>query len=129
MKYLIYKSDARIAQINLLELLTSAREKNCNLGITGILIAHATGFVQYIEGPEIAINALFHNEVAIDSRHQNVIVVGEGSIVQNTFSDWDMGYLCLNDRNSLNQLLDQGSSFDLTLFYDFVKSALPLVEH
>lgn len=128
MKYIVYKSDASISEINLLELLESSRKNNKKVSITGILITHGEGFIQYIEGNEQNIDRLFHEKISQDPRHENISIMIQGSISERNFANWDMGYLCLNDRTALSQIIDKGNGFDLVSFYEFVDKSLPLIE-
>lgn len=128
MKYLVYQSDADINKIDLLSLLNKARKNNQSLQITGILVAHANGFIQYIEGDVDVIDELYQHKISVDQRHRNIVTICEGTMTDRVYRDWDMGYLCLSDRQSLNKVISPQSAFDVTRFHDLVQKLLPMVE-
>lgn len=72
-----------------------ARAKNAITGITGItgvLGFDGENFIQYVEGPRAAIDAL-RTALARDDRHVNFTVLSEGADVsERAFSSWQMGY-------------------------------------
>lgn len=128
MKYLVYQSEADINKIDLLTLLSKARQNNQQLQVTGILVAHANGFVQYIEGEADVIDELYQQKITQDPRHRNITTINEGVLKNRIYEDWDMGYLCLPDRHALNDLTKVKSDFDVTTFHDFVQNLLPMVD-
>lgn len=95
---LLYRSNSS-ASVNVgdfEDILVTARNKNNNLGITGLLMYSNGVFVQCIEGEEHAVNKLF-SEIYIDDRHYNVNIVGRVEISKRTFPDWKMGFVNLED--------------------------------
>lgn len=72
-------------------ILTTARKKNEQLDITGILVHTPRLFMQYIEGPTTHICQLF-NRIKLDNRHQDILLCHFSSIEQRLFPDWQMGY-------------------------------------
>lgn len=128
MKYILYKSDADIADINLLELLRVSRKNNKKVNVTGVLITHGKGFIQYIEGAEKNIDNLFHEKICQDTRHQNITIINQAPVLERHFVNWDMGYLCLKDSSELGQIIGESTGIDLPRFFDFVERSLPLVD-
>lgn len=72
-------------------ILRKAREKNKQLGVTGILLYESGSFFQIIEGPEITIHSLYE-KISQDKRHSHVTKIIVESIDQRSFSEWTMGY-------------------------------------
>jgi phosphatidylserine/phosphatidylglycerophosphate/cardiolipin synthase-like enzyme len=66
-----------------------ARVKNLELGVTGVLLFNGRNFVQFLEGPEDAVEALFA-KIKQDERHFSVTVIERKTIQARSFSDWAM---------------------------------------
>ena len=91
---LTYLSAARVpfTQEALRELLAKARAKNRRLGATGVLL-HADGsFLQVLEGPTSAVDALYAT-IARDPRHDRLVRIFRTEIEAPTFGDWSMGFV------------------------------------
>ena len=72
------------------ELGARAAEKNKRLGITGVLMAAGDLFFQVLEGPDEAVDAVFH-AIEEDSRHTTLLVLAARSDVkERLFPDWSM---------------------------------------
>ena len=90
MKQLIYRSqpfgfdDAMLAGI-----LVQARRNNRRDAITGALICRHDLYIQLIEGPEPAIDALYE-KLATDDRHSDVRLLLAGPVETRMFPEWDM---------------------------------------
>lgn len=100
MYYLIYGSYAAIDFIDerLMELLEHAREKNKQLGVTGMLYYFSGQFIQLIEGEQNTIMQLA-STIATDSRHKYFKVMKEGAIDKRFFKEWSMGFKAINPGN------------------------------
>ena len=91
--YFMYLSSAtaRLIDPQLDDMLRTALRNNAEHGITGIL-AHVEGsFIQYIEGPQAALDQLERNLNA-DRRHKNLFVSERGEIPTRAFPDWSMAF-------------------------------------
>lgn len=90
MKQLIYLSqpfgfdDAMLSGI-----LVQARRNNARDDITGALICRRDIYLQLVEGPADAIDALFAR-IAEDDRHQDVARLWDGEVAERMFPDWEM---------------------------------------
>lgn len=88
MHVLLYRSRARTALLaaDLNQIIETARRRNRQLGVTGLLLhgrmeaipGIAGEFVQWIEGPEASVDELFA-DIAQDSRHTDVEVLARGT--------------------------------------------------
>jgi hypothetical protein len=90
-------SDDDIAAI-----LTTSRANNSRDGLTGALLYHGGRFVQILEGPESQVRTKFAT-ISSDTRHRNVQVMRERSILDRQFPQWTMGFRELGD-DSVKQL-------------------------
>ncbi len=73
-------------------LLVQARLHNSSHSITGLLIYHGGVFIQWIEGLESDVQALW-SRIQKDVRHQSIVQIEYGPISQRFFPDWSMGHL------------------------------------
>lgn len=64
---------------------------NKKYGITGLLIFHSGTVIQYIEGDDDIIDALYLN-IQKDLRHYNVITIFEEKLDYRLFNDWGMKF-------------------------------------
>lgn len=89
----IYISSAVISfTINELEeMLFTCRKHNEKNKITGILLYVDGDFIQVIEGGKKEVVKLYDN-IKKDPRHKSIITLFEGSIKENQFPDWRMGF-------------------------------------
>ncbi len=90
---IIYASAAtrRIEEDELLAMLKLAREKNKQLGITGMLLHCDGSFIQALEGPKNQVMNLL-GVIRQDSRHNRMAVLFQGPIKNRSFSQWSMGF-------------------------------------
>jgi hypothetical protein len=90
---LAYISAARVpfTPKELRELLEKARTNNRRVGATGVLL-HAEGsFLQVLEGPRAAVDALYAT-IGRDPRHDRILRVFRAEIAEPSFGDWSMGF-------------------------------------
>jgi hypothetical protein len=90
---LIYLSAATVpfSALELRELLTKSRENNSKLHITGMLLFKDGNFLQALEGEEKKVLALYE-KIALDRRHQSLVVLWQGPCSERVFPDWSMGF-------------------------------------
>ncbi|MFT6286414.1 MAG: hypothetical protein ACJAYC_002913 [Halieaceae bacterium] len=70
--------------------ITSVSEKsNLGCGVTGVLLASRTHFLQAIEGNFEDVNAVFRR-IARDQRHEELSIIGFGVIDARLFGGWGM---------------------------------------
>jgi hypothetical protein len=101
--YLMYVSYAAktLSDKDLEKLLTSSREKNESLDITGMLLYIDGKFIQVLEGEKDAINELYSTIVA-DPRHKKVNKIIEGKTVTRNFPEWNMGFKSISGKDYHN---------------------------
>lgn len=71
------------------EILEVSLSRNKVLRVTGALVYTELHFVQVLEGPPLALDALMHS-IRNDVRHRDVTVVTEQKITTRMFADWTM---------------------------------------
>lgn len=92
---LIYTSHAQ-PPLDTAGLLRQAQKNNPALGITGGLAVLDGVFLQYLEGGEEAVEALFAR-ILTDPRHCDVKVLERRAVSRRMFSDWSMAMLDWTD--------------------------------
>lgn len=115
---LVYISSATktFEQHELERLLATARRRNEQNGVTGVLLHDDFSFLQVLEGaPEVLARTLAR--IRRDPRHTGLIVVQDVAVAERDFGAWDMAS-CHVQRNDLRQVaaarkLDQGFIRDL----------------
>jgi hypothetical protein len=90
---ILYRSQVvePLAAEYLRDLLVRAQHYNAQHQITGLLLYSAGRFVQVLEGPEAAVRTLYAR-IQADTRHQQVVTVGEGPEPARRFGEWTMGF-------------------------------------
>ena len=107
---LIYKSHAnqRIDWELVSELVASSEDSNQDAGITGVLLATETHFLQVLEGSFDDVNDLFMHIVR-DPRHDNIRLIAFDCVDSRLFGGWAMhGVGIFNfNRKLVADLIDQ----------------------
>ncbi|WP_342349469.1 BLUF domain-containing protein [uncultured Nitrospira sp.] len=80
-----------IEEDELLVMLKQAREKNKQLGITGMLLHCDGSFIQALEGPKDQVMNML-GVIRQDSRHNRIAILFQGPIKNRSFSQWSMGF-------------------------------------
>jgi hypothetical protein len=107
---LIYKSRAK-QNINwelVKELIDKSEENNQDAGITGVLLATHTHFLQVLEGSFNEINKLFM-QIVRDPRHDQVQLLAFDCVESRLYGGWTMHAVGIFDFNQelIDDLIDQ----------------------
>ena len=107
---LIYKSRAnkKIDWDVVNEVLGASAQNNEEAGITGVLLASETHFLQVLEGDFDAINRLYLR-IARDQRHEDVQLISFGCVESRLFGGWTMHAIGIFDFNQelIDDLVEQ----------------------
>jgi len=97
MEYLVFISTAKklMSDDELLDLLQSARLKNTENNITGMLLYSEGTFMQVLEGGKEDLRRVY-NSIQADLRHRNIIVMVTGMLKDRIFSKWSMSFASVN---------------------------------
>lgn len=97
---LIYRSRCKgVASWDIVnDILAAGQRNNPAAGITGILMATETRFLQYLEGEFKPLNATFER-IAHDSRHDTIQLISFAETGERRFGDWAMHGIGLFDFN------------------------------
>jgi len=88
MEYIVYVSTAKrlLTELELVNLLNVARDKNKKYDITGMLLYCEGTFMQVIEGDKDSLS-LIYSAIEQDTRHKNIIKLATGKIDKRNFPD------------------------------------------
>lgn len=91
--HLIYSSAAatNFTEAEVTSVLAAARSKNSVHDVSGMLLFVDGSFLQVLEGPTNAVDAIFET-ISSDSRHSQIVTIIRETIARRDFSDWSMGY-------------------------------------
>lgn len=105
MKQITYVSTAAddVTFDTVLGILDIAHPANKKHGISGMLIYDGNHFLQYFEGEDAEVEALWHN-IEKDKRHHSLRVMTVSEITERRYPFWTMGYL--NNRPKIIALLE-----------------------
>lgn len=97
---LIYKSRSNqpIDWESINELIGTSEDNNEEAGITGVLLATRTHFLQVLEGDFDEINRLYLR-IARDKRHEEVQLISFGCVESRVFGGWSMHAVGIFDFN------------------------------
>ena len=97
---LIYISSAASwpTEQGLLDLLETARARNHDHNVTGMLVYDNAMFMQVLEGDEKDVREIYQL-ICNDPRHNGIVKLSEQPIQARDFSDWSMGFKRLSDCN------------------------------
>ena len=100
LRSLVYKSRCEdVADWDLVNsILTSSSHNNPKNGLTGLLVATKTHFLQVLEGEFEALNATFER-ISRDKRHVALQMISFTVIKERQFADWAMHGIGLFDLN------------------------------
>jgi hypothetical protein len=93
MRQIAYFSTAAEPQTDTLvqNILLTARSRNREHGITGLLVAGGNRYMQIIEGPRAAVSQLYEN-IRRDPRHLAVTTLTNRTTFRPSFEGWSMAY-------------------------------------
>jgi uncharacterized protein YaaQ len=96
MHHIIYLSwaTAPFTTAQLQQLLTSARQRNTELALTGILLYGNGRFMQVLEGEEDRVQHVYA-QIRQDARHYNILTFANKPIAARAFQEWAMGFQLL----------------------------------
>jgi hypothetical protein len=80
------------------DILSVARRRNAQLGITGALMFNSGCFLQTLEGTRDPLMDLFAH-IKRDKRHDEVSMLSCEPITERAFGNWSMAYVGTNERD------------------------------
>ena len=86
----------------LLDILKASRENNSSKDVTGLLLYKGGNFMQVLEGPDEAVEALYE-KIKTDPRHKDVNVLSREQVSARQFPAWEMAFQNLDNPEVKNQ--------------------------
>ena len=77
-------------------LIAHAQRKNATYAVTGLLCHYDGSFLQFLEGEEAAVSAIFA-AISQDPRHRSLLEIYRDPISERIFGDWTMAAVALGD--------------------------------
>ncbi|AFU98308.1 BLUF domain-containing protein [Simiduia agarivorans] len=96
----LMEQDPQQMAAGLADIERTAKQRNAELDVCGVLIVDQGHFVQILEGSTRAIDALM-NSILADNRHKNVNILMDEPIAAKSFKDWNMDVFLLDDHPDL----------------------------
>jgi hypothetical protein len=123
---LIYASRAAVSCLDdVAGILDWSRTYNPRLGITGVLCLLDQTYMQYLEGEEAAVEALFES-IRHDGRHQGATVLDRRQIPGRAYPAWSMAVMQWDTRTkAIFRSFSPGQNLDL--YASDPTTAAPLV--
>jgi hypothetical protein len=90
---IMYMSSAKrfIPDLELEDILETARKNNKEKNLTGLLIIKGATFLQCLEGEKADVEEIY-KKICKDDRHKDIIELTEEDISNRLFPNWEMGY-------------------------------------
>ena len=115
----------QITDVDLEHILASARRRNLEEGITGMLLYYRGGFVQILEGSKESAENIYEKFIGPDLKHTALNKVHQNTISHRSFGEWSMGFIDAPEIESrmpstaigilMNTLTDEAKSKPLSL--------------
>ena len=105
---LLYCSSARqdLTDDDIKNILLTSRKLNTNYDITGCLLYYNKHFIQILEGNKKSVKQLYNN-ILIDVRHRDIMLLAENEKEKRFFVDWNMAFneLSIQDMEDIDKVL------------------------
>ena len=82
-----------LTKTELYRILESARRRNLEAGITGMLLYYRGEFVQILEGRKKSVENVYEKFIGPDLKHTALNKVHQNTISHRSFSEWSMGFI------------------------------------
>lgn len=95
---LVYLSSShgQYSRHDLVDILATSRRNNTRANITGLLLYHDGNIIQFLEGEEATVDAVY-DRIARDSRHKGILPLVRRKIDRRDFGSWSMGFKDIED--------------------------------
>ena len=84
---------SQLTNVDLDQILASARRRNVAEEITGMLLYYRGEFVQILEGEKKSVENIYDKYIGPDLRHTALNKVHQNTISHRSFSEWSMGFI------------------------------------
>ncbi|MFL2844899.1 MAG: BLUF domain-containing protein [Candidatus Puniceispirillaceae bacterium] len=113
LKQVIYVSERTdFSNHGLTSIFDTSQNNNPEKDITGCLLIGSNSYLQFLEGPSLAVEELY-SKIKVDSRHKNVKKLHDQSVEEKLFSSWSMKFAPFNNLEWSNREFDSGNFLDI----------------
>ena len=113
LKQVIYVSERTDFSANsLTNIFDTSQKNNPEEGITGCLLIGSNSFLQFLEGPSLAVEELY-SKITVDHRHKNVKKLHDQSMKEKLFSSWSMKFAPFHNLEWSNHDFNSGNFLNI----------------
>ena len=113
LKQVIYVSERTdLSDDSLTNIFDTSHKNNPEKSITGCLLIGSNSYLQFLEGPSLAVEELY-SKIKVDSRHKNVKKLHDQTIDEKLFSSWSMKFAPFNNLEWSNKEFDSGNFLNI----------------
>ena len=113
LKQVIYVSErADFSDSSLTSIFDTSQRNNPEKGITGCLLIGSNSYLQFLEGPSLAVEDLY-SRITVDSRHKNVKKLHDQSMEDKLFSSWSMKFAPFHNLEWSNHDFNSGNFLNI----------------
>ena len=113
LKQVIYVSERTDFSANsLTNIFDTSQKNNPEKGITGCLLIGSNSFLQFLEGPSLAVEELY-SKITVDRRHKNVKKLHDQTMEEKLFSSWSMKFAPFHNLEWSNHDFNSGNFLNI----------------
>ena len=113
LKQVIYVSEKTdFSDNSLTNIFDTSEKNNPEKGITGCLLIGSNSYLQFLEGPSLAVEKLY-SKIKFDTRHKSVKKLHDQSVEKKLFLSWSMKFAPFNNLEWSNQEFDSGNFLNI----------------
>jgi|GEM_PF-5549755 len=103
--------------IDILNICSSAKRRNPQLNVTGVLFFHKNQFMQIIEGNKEDLDILM-GVIEKDKRHKNIQIIFNTKINERSFPEWNMDAFSFEESSSVRETVVEFKKIFTSLIND-----------
>ena len=113
LKQVIYVSERTdLSDDSLTNIFDTSHKNNPEKSITGCLLIGSNSYLQFLEGPSLAVEELY-SKIIVDCRHKNVKQLHDQSVEKRLFLSQSMKFAPFNNLEWSNQEFDSGNFMNI----------------
>ena len=93
---------------SLTHIFDTSQNNNPEKGISGCLLIGSNSYLQFLEGPSLAVEQLY-SKIKFDTRHKSVKKLHDKSVEKKLFLSWSMKFAPFSNLEWSNQEFDSGN--------------------
>ena len=97
---------------SLTHIFDTSQNNNPEKGISGCLLIGSNSYLQFLEGPSLAVEKLY-SKIKFDTRHKSVKKLHDQRVEKKLFLSWSMKFAPFNNLEWSNQEFDSGNFLNI----------------